>query len=162
MFFKVDKPYPKIRVEKKSPWLASILSHVYASNEGEMTAINQYFYEYLVIPNQEIAYTLEQISIVEMNHFELLGKTIELLGSSPIIADFSHHQTTYWNSDFIYYDRDLKTLLEIDIHDEETAIRNYQMILTVIDDKYVRELIERILEDEYLHLEIFTKLYESN
>ena len=35
------------------------------------------------------------------------------------------------------------------------------MALSVIDDIYVKETIKRILEDEYLHLEIFMKLKGS-
>ena len=37
-------------------------------------------------------------------------------------------------------------------------IYNLQMSLTTIEDMYVKEMLKRFLEDEYLHLEIFTKL----
>ena len=157
----VDKPYPKIKVERKSKEIAEILSYLYASNEGELTAVLQYSFETFVIPDEEIAYILKQISIVEMHHLKILGKTIELLGCTPVFCETSHNQKTYWNSDFIYYDTDLKTILEINIEEEKQAIKNYQMALSVIDDIYVKETIKRILEDEYLHLEIFMKLKGS-
>ena len=38
----VAKPYPKIRVAKKSLENAKILSHFYASNEGESNAVTKY------------------------------------------------------------------------------------------------------------------------
>lgn len=63
--------------------------------------------------------------------------------------------------DYVYYDMDLKTILDINIESEQQAIYNYQMVLSVIDDIYLKENIARILEDEYLHLEIFGKLKEN-
>lgn len=157
----VNKPYPKIRVEKKSLETAKILSHLYASNESEMTAINQYIYETLVLENKEIASIIRDIAIVEMHHLEILGKLINCLGCMPIYADSNYNETNYWNSDYVYYDTDLKTILDINIEAETKAIYNYQMVLNVIDDIYVKENIKRILEDEYLHLEIFEKLKEN-
>ena len=157
----VNKPYPKIKVERKSKEIAEILSYLYASNEGELTAILQYSFETFVISDEEIAYILKQISIVEMHHLKILGKTIQLLGCTPVFCERSHNKQTYWNSDFIYYDIDLKTILEINIEEEKQAIKNYQMALSVIDDIYIKETIKRILEDEYLHLEIFMKLKGS-
>jgi len=157
----VNKPYPKIKVAKKSKEIANILSHLYASNESELTAVLQYSYETFLIENEEIGKVLKDISIVEMHHLEILGKTIHLLGSSPIYADVNYCNTTYWNSDFIYYDKDLITMMDINIEAEKKAIQNYQMVLNVIDDIYVKESIKRILEDEYLHLEIFMKIRQS-
>lgn len=157
----INKPYPKIRVEKKSDELAKIISHLYASNESELTAVLQYSYETMVLENPEIVAIIKQISIVEMYHLEILGKLIKALGKMPIYANTECHEITYWNSDFVYYDMDLPTILEINIEEEQQAIYNYQMVLNVIEDNFVKDIIKRILEDEYLHLEIFRKLREN-
>lgn len=155
---RVNKPYPPIKVERKSSKNANFLKHLYASNESELTAILQYSYESFIIGKEEIRTIVKEISIVEMHHLEILGKTIKLLGEEPIFAENSYCEEIYWNSDYVYYDTDLKTILEINIEQEKTAIKNYQMVLNVIDDIYIKEIIKRILEDEYLHLEIFMKL----
>ena len=157
----IDKPYPKVQVERKSDELASILSHLYASEEGELTAIHQYSYQSFITLDDGINKILESISIVEMHHLELLGKTIYLLGKDPIFGEWNKKNICYWNSDYVYYDTDLKTMLEIDIEKEKKAISNYQMVLQVIEDEFVKKLIKRILEDEYLHLEIFMKLRQK-
>ena len=154
---RIQKPYPKIKVEKKSRDHARILSHLYASNEGELTAILQYTYETFVVSNEEISKIIKEISIVEMHHLEILGKTIELLGVTPVFESANH----YWNTDYIYYDKDLKTILDINIEEEKHAIQNYQMVLNVMEDIYIKEMIKRILEDEYLHLEIFMRLRQN-
>jgi len=161
MNYRIDKPYPIPKVEKKSKENADILSHLYASNVSEMTAVNQYVYETFVLENKEVAHVLKEIAITEMHHLSLLGKTIYLLGCLPVFADCNCYQTKYWNGDFVYYDTDLKTILDINIEAEKKAIHNYQMVLTVIHDVYIEELIHRILEDEYLHLEIFMKLRQN-
>ena len=49
-------------------------------------------------------------------------------------------------------------MLEIDIESERRAIHDYQMLLTVINDDYIKELIERIILDEQIHLQIFLEL----
>ena len=157
----VAKPYPKIRVAKKSLENAKILSHLYASNEGELNAVTQYSYQVMISENEEIKLILHSISIVEMKHLEILGKLIKELGCMPIYADCISKDIQYWNGDFVYYDTDLKTILEVNIESEKKAIYNYQMVLTVIDDIYIKEILERILEDEYLHLEIFQKLKDN-
>lgn len=52
-------------------------------------------------------------------------------------------------------------MLKSDIESEEMAIKNYNDNLREIDDKYVKELIERILIDEEIHLTIFRNLYKK-
>ena len=155
-----DIPYPKIQVSKKSKETANLLSYVYASNESELTQILLYVYQSMVLENvnQEIAQSLLEISKVEMHHLYLLGNTIQALGSSPIYADCNFNMKNYWNSDDVYYDTDLKTILEIDIESEKRAIYDYQMLLNVIDDCYIKNLLERIILDEQIHLQIFLEL----
>ena len=135
---RINKPYPKIKVERKSSRNANFLKHLYASNESELTAILQYSYESFIIDKEDIKNIIKEISIVEMHHLEILGKTIKLLGEEPIFAENSYCEEIYWNSDYIYYDTDLKTILEINIEQEKTAIRNYQMVLNVIEDIYIK------------------------
>jgi rubrerythrin len=48
---------------------------------------------------------------------------------------------------------------------EETAIKNYENHIKIIDSKEIKKLYKRIVLDEKLHLEIFEKLlkkYEKN
>lgn len=50
-------------------------------------------------------------------------------------------------------------MLRSDIVAETEAIKQYKLHWKIIEDKYIRALIERILEDEEEHLRIFEKLY---
>jgi len=158
MNYRVNKPYPKIQVEKKSDYYAKILSHVYASNESELSAILQYSYETFLIEDEILSETIAGIAEVEMHHLKILGELIHKLGGIPMYADKSYCKTIYWNSNYIYYDTDLKTMMDINIETEKQNIRSYQMLIHVIEDERIKEILKRILEDEYLHLEIFMKL----
>ena len=157
-----DKPYPQVKVLRENKEYANLLSHMYASNESELTEILLYVYQSMILENtdKEIAKILLDISKVEMHHLYLLGQTIKDLGKTPIYADCNFNMLTYWNSNDVYYDTDLKTILEIDIESEKRAIHDYQMLLNVIDDCYIKALLERIILDEQIHLQIFLELSE--
>jgi len=158
---KSNKPYPEIKVEKKSKQIANILSHIYASNESELTVILQYSYQTFILEEEKIKKILKDIAEVEMHHLKILGELIYKLGQMPMYIDSKYCKENYWNADYVYYDMDLKTILDVNIASEKTNIRNYQLALTVIEDKYIENILKRILEDEYIHLEIFMKLRQN-
>lgn len=161
MKYYVDKPYPTPRVLGKNKHYANILSAAYSGKISEQTAIHQYLYQYLSLDIEEYKIALEKISMVEMHHFELLGKTIFLLGKEPIYATIGTNlDPIYWTSEYVPYTVDLEDLLKIDIESEQMAIRNYKIMNQEIKDPYIVALIERIIEDEELHLKIFYELLD--
>ena len=68
----------------------------------------------------------------------------------------------YCNANYVNYNNNLKDILKINIEAETLAIKNYKNLIKVIDDKYVKELLRRIIIDEEIHLQIFKNLYEKN
>lgn len=162
---KLDIPYPKVRVEEKNPYYADLLSEDYAGIKGELTAITQYSYQHMekFSSNIEFSKIMEEIAKAEMIHLELLGKTIKLLGKNPIYStcESSRGDCIMWNSNFVNYSTDLKDMLKIDISSEEAAIKTYTLHKKLIDDKYIKEMLDRIIMDEKRHLEIFNYLYDG-
>ena len=148
-------------MERKNKEVADILSYLYASNKGFLTMIHQYLYETIVVSDEEMRSVLKELLLTELNHFEILGKFIIELGSIPVFATKEFGSEIYWNSDFIYYDRDIDTIMDINLEWTQMMIYNLQMSLTTIEDMYIKEMLKRFLEDEYLHLEIFTKLSQK-
>lgn len=157
----IDKPYPKVKLEKKDMSLVPYVRHLYASSEGVLQMFQQYLYQILVLKNQEFSLILKNMVSCELQHFTMLGEVLLQLGVVPFFGDSIGKQIQYWNSYELYYDQDYKTILEIDLEQKKKAISNYQMFLSIIQDLYLKEIIQRILEDEYLHLEILMKLYEN-
>lgn len=164
MNYKSDSPYPKPRVERQNLDYAKLLLEDYAGSISEDTAIHLYLYNYFIANNQfqEFANALEHIAEVEMIHLRLLGETIKLLGLNPAYGTLtSNNMFNPWNSLNVNYNTNLKSMIEEDIKSEQTAIQIYQYHLSIIDDKYVKELISRIIEDEEIHLSIFKSFYQK-
>lgn len=165
MKVKLDIPYPIIKVEEKNPYYADLLSQDYAGDVSELTASLLYSYQHFEIfdKNEEFAKIIEEISIVEMTHLEILGKTIKLLGKNPVYktCESQRGNCVMWSSNNVIYDKDLKDMLKTDIRTEKLAIKNYEHHMEIIDDKYIKEILKRIILDEKRHLQIFETLLEE-
>lgn len=149
-------PYPEPRVTRENHYYAMLLLEDYAGNVSEMTAINQYFYHYLTFEKyRDLAELEECISIIEMYHLELLGETIRLLGVNPEYRTLTHNRTNYWSASYVYYGNNICDRLAADIAAEKSAIQQYRFHQSLIDDPYIKELLERIILDEEHHLKLF-------
>lgn len=165
MKVKLDLPYPEVKVEEKNPYYADLLSEDYAGKVSETTAALLYSYQHFITfdNNVEFSKIIEEISIVEMTHLEMLGKTIKLLGSEPIYktCEASRGDCVMWNASNIDYSSKLREMLEIDIKAETNAIKTYESHRKIIKDKYIKNMLDRIILDEKRHLEIFNNLYDG-
>lgn len=162
MEYKSKNPYPEIRVERQNMEYAALLLDDFAGSVSEDTAIHLYLYQSLVNDNKykEFNDIMLQIAEVEMHHLSLLGQTITKLGGTPLYASVGKDNIPrFWNAGNVNYANNLKNMLEIDIASETQAIRNYQYQITIIKDQYIKKLLERIIEDEMIHLGIFKNLY---
>ena len=162
MEYRVNKPYPKIEVERPNKKYAKLLLEDYAGISGEDTAIHQYSFQHFDKFNvsKDFADTLAKIAAVEMRHLELLGETIKLLGLNPKFkfTERNCHYLTYFSSSFVNYETDIRNMLLSDIEIEEKAIKNYLYHISIINDKYVKRLLYRIIEDEQVHIKCFKEL----
>jgi bacterioferritin len=144
-------PYPEPAVQGPSPEYAAMLLEDYAGRGSEFTAIAQYIYHSLVVPEGYgwIADLLEDLAMVEMRHLDLLGETIKLLGADP---RYYAEDGVYWNSRNVAYRQGLREQLEADIEAERSAIAQYERHYGLIGDPKIRQLLARIVADEQLHL----------
>ena len=156
MYYKSNLPYPDIKVEKENIEYAKLLSYPYAGLVSEDTATHLYMYQSFIL-DDEVGNILEKIAIVEMKHLELLAKTINLLGLKP---EYKVNDIP-WTTNYVDYNNNLKDILKINIEAETLAIKNYNNLIKVIDDKYIKELLKRIIIDEEIHLKIFKDLYNK-
>ncbi len=165
MKVKLDIPYPIVRVEEKNPYYADLLSQDYAGEVSETTATLLYSYQHFDTfnSNEEFSKVIEEISFVEMKHLEMLGKTINLLGKKPVYktCESSRGDCVMWTSSNVNYDNEMRDMLKTDIKSEKIAIKNYEHHKELIDDKYIKEMLSRIILDEKRHLEIFETLLEK-
>lgn len=163
MNYTLKNPYPIPKVEKENKEYAYLLLEDYAGINSEETAIHTYLYQsFIQTEFKELEEILLTISKVEMHHLRLIGKTIRLLGIDPCYYTFSSTKTAkYWNASYVCYEKDVKKLLEHNIQQEKDAILKYRLHQKEIKDKYIKELLERIIQDELLHVQIFETLYHQ-
>lgn len=159
-----DKPYPSICVEKRNKDYAKLLLNDYAGEISEDFAIHQYFYQSLIINDKDISDALMQISKVEMHHLAILGKVITQLGIKPIFGTIDNNHFTPWSTSAINYSVKLKDMLIQDIKHEKDAIIKYKKHADEINDKCIKKILYRIIEDELLHIKYFYSILkkESN
>ena len=156
----VSKPYPPIKVKGKNPEYARLLLDDYAGMAGELTAVTQYIYHHHDMPKEfaEAAELLEGVAVVEMRHMEILAELINLLGLPPMYMD---GQGRYWDAAYVpYMMGNPCQQLRVDIESEKAAIRSYKEHMAMIEDKYVKAMLARIIQDEELHLRLFNRVYK--
>lgn len=149
---RVDLEYPEIDIDSVSLSDCRCLMEDYGGAESELTAILTYIYQYYVLSDMpeysELAETLKAIAKTEMHHHELLGEAIVKLGGTPVMG--GTHK--FWNGSMVNYCKDVMNMINIDIKGENIAIENYKKTMRCVQNYAIRELIERIIMDEELHI----------
>ena len=163
---KVDLEYPEIDIDSVSMSDCRYLMEDYGGAESELTAILTYIYQTYILSEmeeyKELHDTLHGIAITEMHHHELLGEAIVKLGGTPVMG--GTHK--FWNASMVNYCKDIINMINIDIKAENIAIENYKKTMRCVQNYSIRELIERIIMDEELHIlaleECKRKIIERN
>lgn len=158
MQYSMNIPYPKIQVERKDIEIAKDLLNAYAGRVSEDSAIHDYVFQMMMQDNEDIKKILKGISIVEMHHLEILGKLIYALGLTPLFASVEENHTKWFSGEYVNYEKNWEQTLRDNIYQEEAAIRNYEKIILKTKDENVKHILKRIILDERVHIEIFTKL----
>lgn len=159
----VNLPYPSLEGLSEDRKSACIIMPAYCQAKSEFTAINQYFFHYFhfdYIGYPEFAKILEEISISEMMHFEILGKMLIRLGTNPVYTATPPQMSNFYNTSYVKYSTHPQKMLMDDIEGETMAIQMYEQMLTKLDNEQVAAIIQRIIMDEKLHLKVLTELLE--
>lgn len=168
-----DVPMPEVKVERKNTDYARLLYSAYADGDAsELVAITQYLYHSETIPIEEISDSIKCISLVEMNHLDMIGDLIKGLGGKPFFFNSNEY---FWSSGIVAYvdkihekndsDTSPKNIIclkiDKDIEGELSAINQYEILYKNINDMYVRKVLEKIISDEKTHIKIFQGLLDK-
>jgi Mn-containing catalase len=156
-------PYPPIRVKARNKGYANILMDDFSGPKGEFTAMSMYFYQHYIAGENTGDYgtMVMRIAIAEMHHMEILAAVIRELGGNPVFRSSTGPNERYWNSRNINYSRDLCTSLQIALEGETNAISSYKKHAGMIDDPFVKNILERIIGDERLHRSYISQMIET-
>lgn len=154
----LHRPYPEIKVEKKDPVFASLLSVPYAGTGGEIYSTLSYLYGSNVLFEKSpvVSEALKCVAKTEMYHTDILAKLIVLLGGDPkyTVAQGRRPFTTAG----MHYGESENAILRGAISGEEGAIYVYEKLAESTDDENIKAILSRIIEDEKHHACIFREL----
>ena len=172
--FKHDKALLReVKVERPNPQYAVLMQEQLGGGNGELKAAMQYLSQSFRIKDPEIKDLFLDIAAEELSHMEMVAQTINLLnghdvnyegveageiethvlsGLAPFLINLSGAP---WTADYVPVTGDLVADLLSNIASEQRAKVVYEYLYRQIDDKYVRETIDFLLNREEAHNALF-------
>ena len=172
--FKHEKQFlHPVRVERPNPQYAILMQEHIGGENGELKASLQYMSQSFRIKDPEIKDLFLDIAAEELSHMEMVAQTINLLnghdlnyegavageveahvvhGLNPELVNSSGFP---WTATYVNVTGDLVADLLSNIASEQRAKVVYEYLYRQIDDKYVRETIDFLLNREEAHNALF-------
>lgn len=152
-------PYPSTLTDQPNYSDARCLVESYGGRTSETTAVLTYIYQHYILADDypDIADLMLDVAITEMHHHELLGEAIVHNGGDPVIGGLKG----FWNGSYVNYAKNVKTILIKNIAAEKAAIRDYLLDIKCVKSTELKQLIQRIILDEELHIALFEEALAS-
>jgi len=115
--------------------------------EHEYTVILQYLFHSYMASDDETRHQLEDQAINEMQHLGWLAEELVSSGGTPLLE---HHN--------VDHSTEIKKALRADIRIEKEVAHDYDRAAMETDDARLRELFQRIRDNELYHLDVFQSL----
>lgn len=168
-----------VRVEKPNPQYAALMQEQVGGANGELKAAMQYMSQSFRIKDPEIKDLFMDIAAEELSHLEMVATTISLLnghdvdykgveageiethvmlGLNPGLMNASGYS---WTADYVTVTGDLCADLLANIASEQRAKVVYEYLYRQIDDRYVKETIDFLLNREEAHNAMFRKAFNK-
>ena len=172
--FKHDKALLReVKVERPNPQYAVLMQEQLGGANGELKAAMQYLSQSFRINDPTIKDLFLDIGSEELSHMEMVAQTINLLnghevnhesvgvgeiethvlsGLAPVLINSSGEP---WTANYVTVTGDLVADLLSNIASEQRAKVVYEYLYRQINDKYVRETIDFLLNREEAHNALF-------
>ncbi len=179
MFTHDKKLLIDVKVERANPQYAALLQEQLGGANGELKAAMQYMSQSFRIKDKDIKDLFMDIAAEELSHMEIVGTLINLLnghtadyqttnvgeiethvllGLNPGLINASGYS---WTADYVTVTGDLCADLLSNIASEQRAKVVYQNLYRQIEDKYVREAIDFLLNREEAHNAMFREAFNK-
>ena len=166
-----------VRAERPNPQYAALLQEQLGGGNGELKAAMQYMSQSFRIKDPAIKDPFMDIAAEELSHLEMVAATINmlnghdvdaekvssgevethvLLGLNPGLINASGYS---WTADYVTVTGDLCADLLSNIASEQRAKVVYEYLHRQIEDKYVRETIDFLLNREEAHNALFREAF---
>lgn len=160
--YQIQAPYPALRNIQPDKGLADELLQGYSGERSELTTILQYAYHSLNCRNiaNEFSNMIQGIFYVETLHMNFLGNCIKNLGGDVEYVIPLNEKNVSWQASMVNYMDTPAQMLLTDIQGEKFAAKFYQEMAAQSPQTCVTDLLNRLAEDEKLHVNMLEKLYE--
>lgn len=150
-------PWPGVGPQKADPPLVRALFGLYAGGRSELTAAAQYFYNSLAVgEDADLGELFACVAQNEALHLKKLGQLILQYGGHPRLLSYADGRARWWSAGAVRYESGREAMLRQAIAAERETVRRYRQ-LTGRMGPAPRALIERILQDEAHHIELFQR-----
>jgi len=172
--FKHDKALLReVKVERPNPQYAVLMQEQLGGGNGELKAAMQYLSQSFRVKDPELKDLFLDIAAEELSHMEMVAQTINLLNGHDVnykgvdageiethvlsgLAPFLINSSgAPWTANYVTVTGDLVADLLSNIASEQRAKVVYEYLYRQIDDKYVRETIDFLLNREEAHNALF-------
>lgn len=172
--FKHDKALLReVKVERPNPQYAVLMQEQLGGANGELKAAMQYLSQSFRVKDPELKDLFLDIAAEELSHMEMVAQTINLLNGHDVnyegveageiethvlsgLAPFLINSSgAPWTADYVTVTGDLVADLLSNIASEQRAKVVYEYLYRQIEDKYVRETIDFLLNREEAHNALF-------
>ena len=161
----VKEIFPKITVSYLPQEILVMLKRMYAGNKSEFTAITQYTYQSFVlwrdIKLSNVSSIMEQIAKCKMMHYEVLAKILVKCGIDPkncVYIDGNPNLCDFWKASSVVYEKSLVKMFESNLALEQRQINEYKEIVDKTDNENLKDIIQRMIQDEDTHLIYFNSV----
>ncbi|MDO5396753.1 MAG: manganese catalase family protein [bacterium] len=168
-----------VRIEKPNPQYAVLLQEQLGGANGELKAAMQYLSQSFRIKDPEIKDLFQDIAAEELSHMEMVSAAINMLNGHDVdyegvtAGEIETHVLTglnpglinssgySWTADYVSVTGDLCADLLSNIASEQRAKVVYEYLYRQINDKYVRETIDFLLNREEAHNAMFRAAFNK-
>ncbi len=168
-----------VRVEKPNPQYAALMQEQLGGGNGELKAAMQYISQSFRVKDAAIKDLFLDIGAEELSHMEMVATTINMLNGSEVdyqktgAGEIQTHvilglnpglmnASGYsWTADYVTVTGDLCADLLSNIASEQRAKVVYEYLYRQIEDKYVRETIDFLLNREEAHNSLFIEAFNK-
>lgn len=168
-----------VKVEKPNPNYAAMLQEQLGGPQGELKAALQYLSQSFRINDPAIKDLFLDIAAEELSHMEMVATTVNLLNGHELdaehatIGNIEAHVLTgltpaltnasgyLWTAAYINETGDLPADILSNIAAEQRAKVVYEYLYRQINDKYVKETIDFLLNREEAHNTMFREAFNK-
>jgi Mn-containing catalase len=168
-----------VRIQATNPNYAALLQEQLGGTAGELTAAMTYLSQSFRIRDKAIKDVFLDIATEELGHMEMVATAVNMLnGHEPsamsatigsveahtahgLLPALANSSGVPWTAAYVDATGDLAADLLTDIAAEQRAKVVYELLYRQINDKYLRETIDFLLNREEAHNVLFQELFQK-